>query len=54
MNLDDPFHTGTGVVVDNNYFTLTNLKEMDPEYTTAGISSYPFYKSVMLGVKLTF
>ena len=37
-----------------NLFTLTNLKEMDPEYTTAGISSYPFYKSVMLGVKLTF
>ena len=26
VNLDDPFHTGTGVVVDNNYFTLTNLQ----------------------------
>ncbi len=23
---DDLFHTGTGVVVDNNYFTLTNLQ----------------------------
>ncbi len=26
VNMDDLFHTGTGVVVDNNYFTLTNLK----------------------------
>ena len=38
----------------SNLLTLTNLKEMDPEFPSAGISSYPFYKGVMLGAKLTF
>jgi hypothetical protein len=41
-------------VKGSNLLTLTNLKEMDPEFISAGISSYPFYTGVMLGAKLTF
>ena len=34
--------------------TLTNLKEADPENTSAGLSAYPFTKYVSIGLKLGF
>lgn len=37
-----------------NLFTITGLEYVDPENTGAGISDYPYFRSVMAGVKVTF
>jgi len=38
----------------HNLLTLTKVKYVDPEWMNAGISSYPMFKTVTLGVKFTF
>lgn len=37
-----------------NLFTLTGLDYVDPEDISAGITAYPFYRTVLAGVKLSF
>ena len=37
-----------------NLLTLTGLEYVDPEDINAGVSNYPFFRSVMAGVKFTF
>ncbi|MBR1869121.1 MAG: hypothetical protein IJ799_03535, partial [Bacteroidales bacterium] len=37
-----------------NLLTLTGLEYVDPEDIAAGVSSYPFYRNFLAGVKLTF
>lgn len=37
-----------------NLFTFTNLKDVDPENTSSGISNYPLFRTITGGVKLTF
>ncbi len=38
----------------NDLFTLSETPEIDPESTNAGISTTPLYKTVTMGLKLTF
>ena len=37
-----------------NLFTLTRVKYVDPEAPSAGITAYPFFRTVMAGVKYSF
>ena len=37
-----------------NLFTLTGLEYVDPEDIDAGVSTYPFFRTVMAGVKVSF
>ena len=37
-----------------NLLTLTGLEYVDPEDINAGVTHYPFYRSIMAGVKFTF
>lgn len=38
----------------SNLLTLTKIKYIDPESTTAGVTEYPLYRTVAAGVKLNF
>lgn len=38
----------------NNLFTISNLKDVDPEYINAGITSYPFMRTFTAGFNLLF
>jgi hypothetical protein len=37
-----------------NLFTLTGLEYVDPEDIDAGVTTYPFFRTVMAGVKVSF
>lgn len=37
-----------------NLATFSNLKDLDPESTSSGISNYPMFRTITGGVKLTF
>ena len=37
-----------------NLLTITGLEYVDPEAPSAGVTAYPFFKTVLGGVKLTF
>jgi hypothetical protein len=37
-----------------NLLTVSKLKDVDPESLSSGIDSYPLFKTVTAGVKLTF
>ena len=37
-----------------NLFTITGLKYVDPEDIDAGVSDYPYFRTIMAGVKVTF
>jgi len=41
-------------VTGGNLFTITGLEYVDPEDINAGVSAYPFFRTVMGGVKVTF
>lgn len=41
-------------VTGGNLFTLTGVKYVDPEDIDAGVSAYPFFRTVMAGIKVTF
>ena len=41
-------------VTGGNLFTITGLEYVDPENTAAGVSEYPYFRSVMAGVKVSF
>lgn len=38
----------------NNLLTLTGVKYVDPESTSAGVSNYPLMRTFVAGIKLTF
>ena len=38
----------------SNLLTITNLKYIDPEDSSAGLSRYPYFKTVSLGAMLSF
>jgi hypothetical protein len=37
-----------------NLLTVSNLKDVDPESISSGVSNYPLFRTVTGGVKLTF
>lgn len=37
-----------------NLLTITKVKDVDPESTSAGVSNYPLFRTVTGGIKLTF
>jgi hypothetical protein len=37
-----------------NLATFSNLKDVDPESTSAGVYNYPMFRTITGGVKLTF
>ena len=41
-------------ITGGNLFTITGLEYVDPEEIDAGVSAYPFFRTVMAGVKVTF
>lgn len=41
-------------VTGGNLFTATAVKYVDPEDIDAGVSAYPFYRTVMAGIKVSF
>ena len=41
-------------VTGGNLFTITGLEYVDPEEIDAGVTAYPFFRTVMAGVKVTF
>lgn len=38
----------------NDILTISKIKDSDPENLNAGVTNYPMYKSVSLGLKLTY
>ncbi len=41
-------------VTGGNLFTITGVEYVDPEDIDAGVSAYPFFRTVMAGIKVTF
>lgn len=41
-------------VTGGNLLTITPVEYVDPEDTAAGVTAYPFFRTVMAGVKVTF
>ncbi len=37
-----------------NLLTISGIKDVDPEYTAAGVSTYPLYKTYTFGLKFKF
>lgn len=38
----------------NDLFAFSGIKDSDPENLNAGVNSYPMYKTISLGIKLTY
>lgn len=41
-------------ITGGNLFTITGLEYVDPEDINAGVTAYPFFRTVMAGIKVTF
>lgn len=42
------------VIRGANLFTITKVKDVDPESINSGVTSYPLYRTITGGIKLTF
>lgn len=38
----------------SNLFTISSIKDLDPEYIDAGVTGYPFFRSFTGGIKVVF
>ena len=41
-------------VTGGNLLTLTGIEYVDPEDTDAGVTDYPYFRTIMAGIKMTF
>lgn len=38
----------------SNLFTISSIKDLDPEYIDAGVTGYPFFRSFTGGINVVF